>query len=321
MTSQIITTNIVAVEQVADNIRAYTLACDDQSYLPKFSAGAHIDLLLANGMTRQYSLCGEPSNSQHFKIAVLLEEDGRGGSTWIHNQLQQGSELQIHAPRNHFELDENSENYLLIAGGIGITPIMLMATRLQHLNKPFTLHYLCRTPEQAAFSKQLQQQLGDKLQCHYSYGDSEKRLNISKLFSQQTQATQVYTCGSQWLLQSILDAEQQHPNISVKFERFAAAPVDESLANAGFEVEIATSGEIITVLPQQSILQVLRAQGHQIETMCEEGLCGSCEVGLLEGEADHRDSVLTVDEQAEHSVLMVCCSRAHSNSPRLKLDL
>ncbi|MEH6576070.1 MAG: PDR/VanB family oxidoreductase [Amphritea sp.] len=319
MTSQTIATRITAVEQVAENVRAYTLACDDQSALPEFSAGAHIDLLLDNGLIRQYSLCSDPARCHEYQVAVLLEDEGRGGSAWIHKHLQQDTELQIHAPRNHFELNESADNYLLIAGGIGITPIMLMAARLQQLNKPFKLHYLSRTPEQAAFAEQLSQQLGDQIQCHYSYGDSNKRLNIAELFSAQQQSTEVYTCGSEPLLQSILDAAEDKANIKVIYERFSAAPIDDSIVNGGFEVELANSGKVIEILPEQSILEVLRAEGHQIETMCEEGLCGSCEVGLLEGEADHRDSVLTADEQAEQSVLMVCCSRA--NSARLKLNL
>lgn len=319
MTSQSITTRVTAVEQVAQNVHAYTLACDDRSVLPEFSAGAHIDLLLDNGQIRQYSLCSDPARRHEYQVAVLLEEDGRGGSAWIHKHLRKDSELQIHEPRNHFELNESADNYLLIAGGIGITPIMLMATRLQQLDKPFTLHYLSRTPEQAAFAEQLSQKLGDRIQCHYSYGDSNKRLNIDELFGAQQQSTEVYTCGSEPLLQSILDAAEDKASIKVIYERFSAAPIDETIVNGSFEVELANSGKIIEILPEQSILEVLRAEGHQIETMCEEGLCGSCEVGLLEGDADHRDSVLTVDEQAEQSVLMVCCSRA--NSTRLKLDL
>lgn len=319
MTAQSITTRVTAVEQVAHNVHAYTLACDDQSVLPEFSAGAHIDLLLENGLIRQYSLCSDPARRHEYQVAVLLEEEGRGGSAWIHQHLQQDCEVQINAPRNHFELNENANNYLLIAGGIGITPIMLMAARLQQLEKPFTLHYLSRTPEQAAFAEQLSQQLGEQIKCHYSYGDSSKRLDIEELFRAYSQATEVYTCGSEPLLQSILDAAEGKSNISVIYERFSAAPVDESIVNGSFEIELANSGTVIEILPEQSILEVLRAEGHQIETMCEEGLCGSCEVGLLEGEADHRDSVLTADEQAEQSVLMVCCSRAKST--RLKLDL
>lgn len=319
MTSQPITTRISAVETVAERTRAYRLELPDGSPLPAFSAGAHIDLLLENQLIRQYSLCSDPADTSHYQIAVLQETAGRGGSDYIHQHLQVGDSLQIHAPRNHFQLELSGDNYLLLAGGIGITPIMLMALELQRAGKAFQLHYLCRTPEQAAFAAELQSRFGTAVTFHYSYGDAAKRLNIAELFAAQTQPTQVYTCGSEALLQSILDAAEQQPLISVSYERFSAAPVSEDVENLGFEIEIASSGECLTVAPEQSILEVLQAAGHQIETMCKEGLCGSCEVDLLEGEADHRDSVLNDAEKAEQNVLMVCCSRAAT--PRLKLDL
>lgn len=319
MTSLTLTTRIVRVDQVAENTRAYTLARNDNQPLPEFSAGAHIDLLLNNGMIRQYSLCSDPAQLGHYQVAVQLEADGRGGSAYIHEQLQAGDELQINAPRNHFELNESADNYLLIAGGIGITPLMLMAARLRELGKPFTLHYLCRTSEQAAFRDQLAQQLGDQVQFHFTQGDTARRLDLAQLFAVQPDGTEVYTCGSEALLQSILDAAEKQPNVQVFFERFSAAPTDENAVNEGFEIELARSGKVLQVGADQSILQVLRDEGFTVETMCEEGLCGSCEVDLLEGEADHRDSVLTEPEKQEQNVLMVCCSRAASS--RLKLDL
>ena len=319
MTSSSFTTRVIRVDRVADNIRAYTLAREDTQPLPEFSAGAHIDLLLDNGMARQYSLCSAPEALDSYRIAVQLEPSGRGGSAYIHEHIEAGSALSINAPRNHFELNESADHYLLIAGGIGITPLMLMAARLKALGKPFTLHYLCRTPEQAAFQGELEQQFGDQVQFHFSYGDSSKRLDLDALFTGQKQATEVYTCGSEPLLQSILDTADKYPDIQVIFERFSAASNVGHAENAAFEIELARSGKTLSVAADQSILEVLRAEGFSVETMCEEGLCGSCEVDLLEGEADHRDSVLTDAEKQEQSALMVCCSRAAS--ARLKLDL
>ncbi len=319
MTSQPITTRISAIEDIAAQTRAYTLEATDGSELPAFSAGAHIDVLLGNDLIRQYSLCSDPAERRHYRIAVLHEPDGRGGSDYMHRQLQVGDELNIHPPRNHFELDMSAGNYLLLAGGIGITPIMLMALQLQAAGKLFTLHYLCRTPEQAAFRHWLEDTFGAAAVFHYSYGDAAKRLDLSALFAAQQQPTQVYTCGSEALLQSILDAADPLPQIEVSFERFSAVPVAEDAVSEAFEVEIASSGEILQVGEAQTILEVLQDAGHQIETMCKEGLCGSCEVELLEGKADHRDSVLNDAEKAEQNVLMVCCSRALT--PCLKLDL
>lgn len=317
MTSQPIPVRVIAAEEVADNIRAYTLARDDNSDLPTFSAGAHIDLLLENGLSRQYSLCSDPENRAQYRVAVQLEEQGRGGSAWIHANVHQDDRIQINAPRNHFELNESADRYLLIAGGIGITPIMLMASRLKALGKDFTFYYLSRSVHQAAFASQLQQQFGEHLHCYFS-DDINERLNIEALFAQQSEKTEIYTCGSEHLLQAILAAAETNPNLTVNYERFAAIEQDDS-RNQRFEIELAQSGRVLTVEPEQSILEVLRSEGFSVETMCEEGLCGSCEVDLLDGEADHRDSVLSDSEKSEQNVLMVCCSRALS--PRLKLDL
>lgn len=318
MTNQALSVRIDKIEQLTDQIRSYHLTCQDHSALPSFSAGAHIDLLLGNGLIRQYSLCGNPENTHSYQIAVLQDPASRGGSDYIHQHLIQGESLQINAPRNHFTLDESARDYLLIAGGIGITPIMLMAKRLQTLGKNFQLHYLCRSADQAAFATQLADELGANVHFHYTCGDAAKRLDIAQLFSQQAADTQVYTCGSEPLLQAILAAAEQQPNIRVHYERFSAAPSVEREEQA-FEIEIASTKERLSVTPEQSILEVLQHAGHNIDTMCKEGLCGSCEVEVLKGQIDHRDSVLSDDEKAEHSVLMVCCSRAKDDL--LVLDL
>lgn len=318
MTSQVINTTINSVEEIADNVRLYTLSSADNQVLPSFSAGAHIDLLLDNGMVRQYSLCNQPE-SPHYQVAVQYEQEGRGGSAYIHQSLSAGDALKINAPRNHFKLDNQAENYLLLAGGIGITPIMLMAFELLAQGKSFQLYYLCRERSQAAFADLLTEKLGDRVHFCFSQDTDSQRLDIPNLLAQQPENTQVYTCGSERLLQSILTAAENQPGIQVHFERFSAAPQNEAIENQGFEIELASTGQVLQVEPDQSILQVLQSEGVQIETMCKEGLCGSCEVNLLEGEADHRDSVLTDGEKAEQSVLMACCSRAHSE--RLVLDL
>jgi vanillate O-demethylase ferredoxin subunit len=319
VTNQALSVRINAIEQLTSDVRSYHLTHLDHSLLPSFDAGAHIDIVLPNGLIRQYSLCSSPDNRDCYQIAVLQDPHSRGGSNYIHQQLMQGDTLQINPPRNHFTLEESAENYLLIAGGIGITPIMLMAYRLQQLGKPFSLHYLCRSPEQAAFAGQLQSDFQSSLHLHFTAGDASKRLDIQALFAAQKPETHLYTCGSEPLLQAILSAAEKQPKVKVHYERFSAVTIPEDRVDSAFEVEISSSGERLSVMPQQSILQVLEQAGHQIDTMCKEGLCGSCEVDILQGEADHRDSVLSEDEKAEHSVLMVCCSRAKGNL--LVLDL
>ncbi|MGB1237961.1 MAG: PDR/VanB family oxidoreductase [Pseudomonadales bacterium] len=312
MNSSALTVRIENIEQLTADVRSYRLTPLDGGELPTFNAGAHIDLLLGEELIRQYSLCGDPQQRGSYQIAVLKDPHSRGGSDYIHAELNAGDTLTINAPRNHFALDESAAHYQLIAGGIGITPIMLMAARLQALGKSFTLHYLCRSAEQAPFASQLKEQFGDALNFHFTGGDAAKRLNIEALFAAQPAGTQVYTCGSEGLLQAILNAGEQQPHVKIHFERFSAAPVDSSDDKA-FEIELSSSGERLSVAPEQSILEVLQAAGHSIDTMCKEGLCGSCEVEMLGGEADHRDSVLSDDEKAEQSVLMVCCSRAKSD--------
>ena len=318
MTTSALSVRIEKIEQLTAEVRSYLLTPLEGDSLPAFSAGAHIDLLLSDDLVRQYSLCGDPQNRTSYQIAVLKDSQSRGGSDYIHDKLNQGDTLEINAPRNHFELDESGDNYLLIAGGIGITPIMLMAARLKSLGKSFELHYLCRSHSQAPFADQLQAQFGEQLKCHFTQAQAGKRLDIAALFASQPEGTQVYTCGSEGLLQGILSAGEQQPQVKVHFERFSAAPIDSSDDKA-FEIEISSSGERLSVGADQSILEVLQGAGHNIETMCKEGLCGSCEVEMLGGIADHRDSVLSDDEKAEQSVLMVCCSRAKSDL--LVLDL
>ncbi len=321
--SQQILARIASVEEVAERIRLYTLVAADGSRLPRFTPGAHIDLTLGNALTRQYSLCnsceenGDADDRHRYQIAVYREPESRGGSDYIHRHVQAGDQLLINRPRNHFELDESGDHYLLLAGGIGITPLIPMARRLKRLGRPFSLHYLCRTPQQAAFRTLVQDEFAEQIHFHFSQQDG--RVDIDTLLADCPQGTRVYTCGSERLLQTIIAAAENHHNISLHFERFSAAPPPDASANRAFEIELNSNGKVLRVDPEQSILEVLRSDGHQIETMCEEGLCGSCEVGLLGGDAEHRDSVLTDEEKAEQSVLMVCCSRARSE--RLKLDL
>jgi vanillate O-demethylase ferredoxin subunit len=249
----------------------------------------------------------------------LREAHGRGGSDYIYQNLEVGDKLRVSSPRNNFELDEDGSNHLLIGGGIGITPLIPMAARLLQLGKRFEFHHLCRSPANAAFRGELERALGRRVHFHYSYADANLRLDIGGLIAEQSPGTRIYACGSESILQTVSMAAEQRGDVSVRVERFARSPANGPPSARPFEVELASTGEVIPVPADQSILKTLRARGHHIDSACEEGLCGSCEVGLLEGEADHRDSVLTEAEKAEQDVLMVCCSRAHS--PRLKLDL
>lgn len=317
-----LTVKIAAVDAIAERVLAFSLVTTDAKPLPSFTPGAHIDVHLEHGITRQYSLCGTPEQAANgeYRIAVLQEEESRGGSSHIHTQWRVGQTVEIGEPRNHFHLDEAFDGrYLLIAGGIGITPILAMAHRLQALNKDYELIYLAKAPASAAYYSDLQTQHGNRLKAHFSRAEGQRRLDLDDLMRCQSEATQIYFCGAENLLQAVLEASRDCANIHVSFERFSAVSDENSGPNNAFDIEISSTGECLRVEENESILSVLKRSGHAIESSCEEGLCGSCEVGLLSGEADHRDSVLDDDEKAEQSVLMVCCSRARSQ--RLVLDL
>lgn len=318
MQNRQISVHVARVEPVGDGINAYMLKRKDGGLLPRFTPGAHIDLFLENGMVRQYSLCNDPENLGQYRIAVYREPNGRGGSEYIHTQLAKNSALNIGEPRNNFELDETAERYLLVAGGIGITPLIPMAHRLRALNKKFDLYYLCRGPKQAAFCYELEHSFGENITFHFS--DVERRrLDLRTIFNEVSEPTQVYTCGPEQLITGVLDTGADYSNLTIKYERFAAARSDIIQENSPFQVRIASTGETFEVTSDESLLQALRRRGHGVTSLCEEGICGSCCISLLEGEADHRDFVLTDAEKSGQTMILACCSRAKSAS--LTLDL
>jgi len=311
---------VVSVNDEAENIRSFTLVSENGKPFPAFTPGAHIDLILDNGLARQYSLCNNSTLTDHYKIAVLREQQSRGGSSYIFDTIRNNDVLHITSPNNHFKLDETHDKYLLLAGGIGITPIISMAYRLAELGKQFEFHYVCRTPEKTAFSDELKSSsFGKSVHIHHSYGEPNRRLDINQLLSSCASGTQVYTCGPEPLIETILKNAEGKTNVSVFYECFFAQHEVHEAGDKAFEIELASSGKVLPVTADESILDVLNKEGITVETMCKEGVCGTCEIALLEGEAEHRDSVLTDDEKAENSALMVCCSRAKTK--RLKLDL
>lgn len=313
-----ISVKVIQVDHVGDEIVAYSLERIDGGLLPIFTPGAHIDLFLENGMVRQYSLCNETNDAKRYRIAVFRDPKSRGGSEFIHQYLLGESIVKIGEPRNNFKLDETAENYLLIAGGIGITPLFSMAHELRRLGKQFELYYLCRGPKQAAFRYELEMGFGENVKFHFS-DKEESRLDLGSILEKISSPTQVYTCGPEGLIQSIIDAGEKNSNITVRCERFAVVSSDIEKTSTPFNVRIASTGELIHVGEKVSVLHALRDKGFTINSLCEEGICGSCCVGMLNGQADHRDFVLTEVEKNEQTMLMVCCSRAKSEE--ITLDL
>ncbi|WP_410613083.1 PDR/VanB family oxidoreductase [Amycolatopsis sp. lyj-109] len=295
-------------EKLADGVVRLTLRPPGGGLLPSWEPGAHVDLHLP-GFVRQYSLCGDPSDASAYVVAVLRETDGRGGSAYVHDSLSTGDRLEVSAPRNHFALVD-AERYLFLAGGIGITPILPMLDRVARSGRDWQLVYGGRTRASMAFTEDLAS-YGDRVT--FRPQDEHGLLDLPTLLAATQPGTAVYCCGPEPLLAAL---EALKP-ADLHVERFTARP-DEGLRTA-FEVELAGSGRVLPVPADRSILDVVEEAGLTVLSSCREGTCGTCETGVLGGEPDHRDSVLTADERLENEVMMLCVSRACS--PRLVLDL
>ncbi|HVO90392.1 MAG TPA: PDR/VanB family oxidoreductase [Casimicrobiaceae bacterium] len=306
---------VLAVRDVAIDVRAFDLAAADGRPLPSYTAGAHIDVHVPAGMVRQYSLCGDLRATDRYVIAVKKEPVSRGGSLSMHEDVEVDSVLAIGTPRNYFALASDAAPSLLIAGGIGITPIYAMAQSLAAEGRDFALHYCARSEAHAAFHAELQALAPGRLVTHFS---EVPVLNVAGLLAAQPAQTHVYCCGPVGLMAAVKDAASHWETSRVHFEWFAAPAVDRS-HDGSFEIELKRSGRVLNVPADRTILQVLRDNGIDAASSCEEGVCGTCETALLEGAADHRDLLLTPEERASNRTIMICCSRARSS--RLVLDL
>lgn len=298
------------VEPAAHGILMLTLASPDGKTLPRWAPGAHIDIECGDtGLSRQYSLCGDPSDTGRLRIAVLREADGRGGSAWVHDHVKPGQRLRVRGPRNHFRLDEGAAKAILIAGGIGITPISAMARRARELGMDYELHYSGRTRAGMALLDELSALHGDRLHLYAS--DEGRRNDFGALLAQPDPNTQIYACGPARLLDALQQASAHWPQDALRMEHFHSTlgTLDPDREHA-FEAELKDSGLVVTVRPDQTLLAALRAANIDVQSDCEEGLCGSCEVSVLAGDIDHRDVVLTRAEREANRKMMSCCSRA-----------
>jgi ferredoxin-NADP reductase len=288
--------------------------------LPSWEPGAHIDLLLADGLTRQYSLCGDPGDSKVWRVGVLLDPNSRGGSTFIHEHLVDGTTVRVRGPRNHFQLVD-APAYVFIAGGIGITPIMTMADAAQQAGAQWSLFYLGRSRTTMAFAEELADRHGDRATI---WADDEHGhfFDLASMLKEPRPQTLVYCCGPEGLLSTVEQCSAHWPTGSLHVERFAAkAPSTESSAAAldSFEVVCQRSAVTVEVPADLSILEALEDADIPILSSCMSGVCGTCEATVLDGIPDHRDSMLSDDERASNQVIMTCVSR--SCTERLVLDL
>jgi ferredoxin-NADP reductase len=311
------TVRIAAKRTVADDVVELVLEDAGGAELPSWTAGAHIDLLLGEGVTRQYSLCGSPRDTGVWQVAVLRDPQSRGGSRAVHEDLQVGDTLVTRGPRNHFHLVD-SPRYLFIAGGIGVTPLLAMAESLPS-TADWTFAYGGRQRRSMAYLDRLAA-FGDHVQVWPQ--DEGGLLELAALLGEPQEDTVVYCCGPEGLLAAVEQACSAWPGGALHVERFAARPrsaEEEATPETGFEVELQQSGVTLTVPPGQSIFEACEAADVMVLGSCFEGTCGTCEVPLLAGEADHRDSVLSDAERASNEMILICVSRART--PRLVLDL
>ncbi|NWK78598.1 PDR/VanB family oxidoreductase [Aquitalea sp. LB_tupeE] len=314
-----INVRVLRIEQASPLIKRFTLEAADGGPLPAFSGGSHIMVQIpaASGLIHNaYSLLSSPYKLQQYQIAVRREEVSRGGSAFMHDFLAEGDILQISPPNNLFPLHATPERQILIAGGIGITPFMSQMEVLQASGAAFELHYAFRSQEQAAFVDELTARYG--AHCHFHDASRGEQCNVSALLAHLGEHDHVYVCGPQSLIEAVQQAgaEQGIPPARLHWEQFAAS----TSGGAAFTVVLARSGREIPVAAEQTILQAIESDGSvAVDCLCREGVCGTCEVGIVEGEAEHRDQYLSEEEKQAQNSMLICVSRAKGS--RIVLDL
>lgn len=303
-------------EPIADGVVLLTLRHPDGDPLPAWTPGAHVDLVLTDDLVRQYSLCGDPNDTSVMRVAVLREHEGRGGSQHVHDVLAAGQQVEVRGPRNHFALVE-AKRYLFIAGGIGITPILPMVAQVAATGRDWRLVYGGRARSSMAFRDELEHRHPGNVEVRPQ--DEHGLLDLAALLGEPDDDTAVYCCGPEPLLAAVEQHCATWPAGTLHVERFAPKADAAQGPRQEFEIELSQSGTVLRVPADQSILEVVERAGLPVLSSCQEGTCGTCETTVLAGTPDHRDSVLTKEEQAVGDAMMICVSR--SCSPRLVLDL
>ncbi|MFD9507933.1 PDR/VanB family oxidoreductase [Streptomyces mirabilis] len=310
--------DLVVVEraEAADGVAVLTLRRPDSEPLPQWQPGAHIDLLLDNGLVRNYSLCGAPGDRTAWRIGVLRVPDGRGGSAYVHDKLHVGTQVRLRGPRNKFAL-RPARRYLFIAGGIGITPVLPMLAAVEAAGAQWRLLYGGRSLSSMAFLDELAG-YGEAVVVHPQ--DQHGLLDLDGCLGDPDPDLLVYCCGPEPLLAAVEERCRAWPANALQVERFQAqVQVQETGSGSAFEVVLGRSGITVQVPPERSVLDAVREAGVAALSSCAEGICGTCETEVLDGEPDHRDTVLSAEERESNESMMICVSR--SRGPRLVLDL
>lgn len=310
------TLRLVAKQAVSDGVVALTFEHPDGRRLPDWAPGAHIDLMLASGDTRQYSLCGDRWDAHRYRVGVLREELGRGGSAYIHDTLNVDDVVGVGGPRNNFPLVP-APRYLFVAGGIGITPLLPMIAQAEMMGVDWTLLYGGRSRASMAFLDELAV-YGERVVV--APQDEVGLLDLSTyLGAAGHDETKVYVCGPGPLLNAVETLCSGWPVGKLRLERFVAREQSAPVRTQPFDIELARSEVTVTVTPDSSVLDAVQRAGVTVLSSCREGTCGTCETTVLAGEPDHRDSILDDDERDNAGCMFICVSR--SCSDRLVLDL
>lgn len=313
-----LTLRVTELESYGDSIKRIVLKDPDGWDLPAFEPGAHLDIRVPQGGMRQYSLSGDPSVHDCYELAVLLKRDGRGGSASIHDALALGDTIYASLPRNHFRLDREYARYILIAGGIGITPLRSMTFELERARKPYELWYCASDEAGAAYVNDLRTRLsGGRLHLVFDNRSKDRKLDIAALLGTVEEHTAVYCCGPASLMHAVHEATLHWPEGAVQFEAFSPPETDDALSAPALEVHLARSAQTVPVRRGQSILQALREHNVEVASSCEAGVCRSCKTDYREGSPLHRDLVLTPEERK--TSMLICVSGC--SSQRLVLDL
>jgi len=315
------TLKVAAKAKEADDIASFELVDPAGEPLPRFTAGAHIDVEIAPGLVRQYSLCSAPSEQHRYMIGVLREPASRGGSAALVDTVEPGALVRTSEPRNHFVLEPLATRVVLMAGGIGITPILCMAEHLATTSTPFELNYCTRSRARAAFLERITRSpFSNWTRFYFDDAPGSLSLDLNETLKQPGPEDHLYVCGPNGFIEAVLGeavrARWRHEQLH---KEFFTPTADSPRADDAFEVEIASTGTRFTVPANRSVLDVLLANGIEIPMSCEQGVCGTCVTGVLNGVPDHRDMFMTDEEHARNDQFTPCCSRAKSDL--LVLDL
>ena len=313
--SEVLKLRVTSIAWKSETVRMIELRSPTDEALPPFEAGSHVELHLPTGFTRSYSLVNPQHERDRYVLGIARDPTSRGGSTFIHDSLRVGDILRVGPPRNLFRLDEEVPSAVLIGGGIGVTPLVSMAARLDDLGRDWTMHYAVRTRDDAAFARELTR-FGDRVHIHVD-DETGQVLDLASVVSTCPPGSHLYCCGPKPMMEAFGTLTEALDPARIHVEHFT--PIAEAAVGGGYLVELKRSGRTVAVPEGSTILEALSNAGVPTQSSCQRGVCGTCETRVLAGLPDHRDSLLSPSERAANDTMMICCSG--SLSERLVLDL